>query len=395
MAKNKKWCHRQIPARVSSVAIWLLIVVISSYTSYKLGQLAAVEHNPPATKLLAASRARVQKKIDKNSQIDPVYLRNDVFALISTRTAKSILQKRRQLIQFIWGDTRLPSHLPSQIDNNFFDARYADLYNNCLQQIEKIVVDMDFGLKSTIYHFIPTHQNGKLVIVHQGHEGDFVKRIGLIAKLLQLRYSVAGFCMPLFGLNNKPTIFHPRFGYIKLERHQEMQFIPCQKGHNLKYFLEPVVVFLNYAVRLYRQQINMLGISGGGWTTTLVAAIDPRIRMSFPIAGSYPIYLRSNTTSDWGDYEQTVVEVYQLCNYLELYMLGAYGKQRRQLQIINKYDRCCFAGIKWQTYYPLLRKFSATIEDLDWDLFMDDSHMEHKISTVAQEKILFVLQTGN
>jgi PhoPQ-activated pathogenicity-related protein len=45
-----------------------------------------------------------------------------------------------------------------------------------------------------------------------------------------------------------------------------------------------------------RQQTNVLkykhivmaGLSGGGWTTTIAAAIDPRIQLSIPIAGSIP-----------------------------------------------------------------------------------------------------------
>jgi hypothetical protein len=32
----------------------------------------------------------------------------------------------------------------------------------------------------------------------------------------------------------------------------------------------------------------MLGLSGGGWSTTLAAAVDPRIQLSFPTAGSVP-----------------------------------------------------------------------------------------------------------
>jgi PhoPQ-activated pathogenicity-related protein len=36
------------------------------------------------------------------------------------------------------------------------------------------------------------------------------------------------------------------------------------------------------------KHIVMAGLSGGGWTTTISAAIDPRITLSMPIAGSMP-----------------------------------------------------------------------------------------------------------
>eukprot|EP01043_Picozoa_sp_COSAG02_P103688 COSAG02_NODE_39697_length_414_cov_0.596825_2_plen_47_part_01 len=44
---------------------------------------------------------------------------------------------------------------------------------------------------------------------------------------------------------------------------------------------------VNYAKNVLRyKHIVMVGISGGGWTTTVSAAIDPRIELSMPIAGS-------------------------------------------------------------------------------------------------------------
>ena len=30
----------------------------------------------------------------------------------------------------------------------------------------------------------------------------------------------------------------------------------------------------------------MIGLSGGGWSTTVAAALDPRIGLSLPVAGS-------------------------------------------------------------------------------------------------------------
>ena len=38
----------------------------------------------------------------------------------------------------------------------------------------------------------------------------------------------------------------------------------------------------------------MIGLSGGGWTTTVYAAIDPRIVKSIPVAGTLPLYLRGD-----------------------------------------------------------------------------------------------------
>ena len=85
----------------------------------------------------------------------------------------------------------------------------------------------------------------------------------------------------------------------------------------------------------------MIGISGGGWTTTLCAAIDTRIKHSYPVAGTLPIYLRSECFRNWGDYEQSLPG---------LYMMGSNSTGRKQFQILNQYDECCFGGIKYRTY---------------------------------------------
>jgi cephalosporin-C deacetylase-like acetyl esterase len=65
--------------------------------------------------------------------------------------------------------------------------------------------------------------------------------------------------------------------------------------------MEPVAAFINYAVKKSSPaEIVMTGISGGGWTTQLYSALDDRIKYSFPVAGSYPFFLRSKPDKSWG-----------------------------------------------------------------------------------------------
>ena len=114
----------------------------------------------------------------------------------------------------------------------------------------------------------------------------------------------------------------------------------------MRFFVEPITVFLNYAVEEYAYDlVAMVGLSGGGWTTTLYAALDPRIARSYPVAGTLPLYLESG-----GDYEQTHPGLYALANYPELYVLGTYEGERRQIQVLNRYDPCCFGGTEYVLY---------------------------------------------
>jgi hypothetical protein len=322
------------------------------------------------------------------------YLETDVAKLISITQPEDVSRVRRKLITFLWGKPELPSSMPTEKVEGFTDERYDDI--SSLRRIDKLGIVMEFGLESTVYHFFPNTANNKVVLYHQGHRGDFYKSKEQIKGFIDSGYSVVAFSMPLLGLNNQPTVPLPRLGSVKLTAHDTMKFLSPENGHPVKYFIEPVVTVLNYLENNFDYStVSMVGISGGGWTTTLAAAVDARIETSFPVAGTYPIYLRSNSQRDWGDYEQGTPELYKTVNYLDIYMLGSYGANRKQLQIINKYDPCCFAGTKWETYKDTVRARAHALGAGEFDLFLDDSHKQHVISKVAMSRILFELGSTN
>mgnify|MGYP000520686087 CR=1 FL=1 len=315
------------------------------------------------------------------------YFETDVDKLISMRQSPDVERLRDELIAYLWGAPGLPSTLPVIVSQGHIDNRYNDIRS--LTRINKFIIKMEFGLESHVYHFIPKYPNKKLMLYHQGHDGDFYKGKKQIGKLLDNGYSVLAFSMPLLGLNNQPVIRLPKLGKLKLVTHDHMKYLRPENGSPVKYFIEPIVIMLNYIEKNDSfLSVSMLGLSGGGWTTTLVAAIDTRIGKSFPVAGSYPIYLRSNSQRDWGDYEQNTERLYQTVNYLELYVLGASGSDRKQLQIINQYDSCCFAGRKWETYRDIVRNRVSVLGGGEFDLFLDNSHHEHLVSNTVMALIL-------
>ena len=54
-----------------------------------------------------------------------------------------------------------------------------------------------------------------------------------------------------------------------------------------------------------------MGLSGGGWTTTMAAALAPRIELSLPVAGSIPCSFPHTSI----DYEQFCERPYnQVCD---------------------------------------------------------------------------------
>ena len=118
--------------------------------------------------------------------------------------------------------------------------------------------------------------------------------------------------MPLRGPNNN--------GSIGTQSHSWFESWEARGVHTMKFFVEPVVLAINYAKTLGYKRIVLVGLSGGGWTTTVAAALDPRIDLSIPVAGSLPFAMRTahkgDPYHDLGDYEQLRArKIYDACNY--------------------------------------------------------------------------------
>ena len=74
-----------------------------------------------------------------------------------------------------------------------------------------------------------------------------------------------------------------------------------------------MIIAINYIEQIYGDvNISMCGFSGGGWTTTIAAAIDPRIKNSFPVAGSLPVFLIANTRVSGSPYLLVMVLILPL-----------------------------------------------------------------------------------
>jgi hypothetical protein len=332
---------------------------------------------------------KINEEYDEAMAIPLNELEFDVASIMEINSTNDIIQKRDALIEFIFGNDGIPvQESPNRIHEDIFDQDFKTLTN--LSRIDKLEVEMEWNLNSIAYHFVPDKSIKKAIIYHQGHRGKFVEGISTIQAFLSRGYNVIALSMPLKGYNRKPIVNFERFGKMMIVSHEQMCLLTPESGHPVRYFLEPVMVMVNYLEKLGSDQIMMIGISGGGWTTTMCGAMDPRILKSFPVAGSLPFYLRArdiHNQSTFGDYEQYVPEVYRIANYLDLYILGAFGDNRRQLQILNQYDSCCFDGTGYTTYVDLIKSRMSKIGKGDYDVYLDSSHREHKISDAALEII--------
>ena len=99
-----------------------------------------------------------------------------------------------------------------------------------------------------------------------------------------------------------------------------------------------------------------------------------------------PFYLRVDER-DIGDYEQTNFDLYKISNYLELYVLAAYGDDRKHIQIFNKDDPCCYSGNGYESYEFFIKDKLVKLGKGSFQILIDDTHNEHKISDTMLEYI--------
>ncbi|MGH7956955.1 MAG: hypothetical protein ACREH8_08075, partial [Opitutaceae bacterium] len=263
---------------------------------------------------------------------------------ITIHSAREVAAKREALIHYVWGADGFPQQrLPDVVEKNVSSPvqRLSQL-----ERVDEFRFAQTPDLQGLAYHFIPRQPNRELVVLHHGHactldDDPSPAEVGYglqrtIHALLREGYGVLGVFMP-----------HKRPGDCRPGRIHDELMATTTTGSPLKYFLDPVAVSLNYLKTRSQpgdfpnyRAFHMVGLSGGGWTTTVYAAIDPTIRCSFPVAGTMPLYLRQGGSV--GDREQYESSFYRLAGYPDLYILGAHGRGRKQVQILNRRDDCCF-----------------------------------------------------
>lgn len=153
--------------------------------------------------------------------------------------------------------------------------------------------------------------------------------------LSELGYDVMELNMPLLGPNNN--------GSMGTRSHEWFASWEAKGVKTMRFFVEPVSLAINFAVAQGYENFVLVGLSGGGWSTTLASALDKRIGLSFPIAGSLPFALRENKWHDGGDFEQSAARpIYQACDYECMYTLAGLEPGRLQVQLLHEADPCCF-----------------------------------------------------
>lgn len=89
------------------------------------------------------------------------------------------------------------------------------------------------------------------------------------------------------------------------------------------------------------KRVAVAGLSGGGWQTIFISALDTRVTLANPVAGYSSFATRVHNHSDLGDSEQTPNDMATVGDYTHLTALLA---PRAALLTYNVKDDCCFAS---------------------------------------------------
>jgi len=353
--------------------------------------------------------------MDCYNNIDPYYWQFNMPDMIHIETPDDVETVRTNVINYLWPVTGWPgNNMPESVttvhdpDHGINgDGWYRNLETANLAKVDRIDIMMDYRLHSYAYLLHPGTSVNRLLIFHQGH-GDVLLDYGggeTMEFFLDRGFSIMAFWMPLLGENWPATAYGvPGHGDVILPHrsvdpsaHDEMAAIlENSQGSFIRFFVEPVFVGINYVQSQYGfLDISMTGISGGGWTTHMCAALDPRIKLSFPTAGSLPLFLRQGpcVNNAIGDAEQEWPVLYghqqgnlkidgynSVTGWLDLYILGGYGNNRCQVQILNQNDGCCFWGVNYRTYEPYVRDAVEQLGQGAYSVRLESNPGLHEIS---------------
>jgi hypothetical protein len=131
----------------------------------------------------------------------------------------------------------------------------------------------------------------------------------------------------------------------------------------------------------------------------MMAAVDPRIKLSVPVAGSSPLYHRNTDAGSVGDAEQYYAPLYNeniapdrtgggVATWLEIYALGSYGPSRHQVQVTNLHDTCCFSGTFADSYKQIVTDKVTALGTGKFEYYRDDTHHSHAISSHVIDTVI-------
>ena len=231
--------------------------------------------------------------------------------------------------------------------------------------IRKLRYEVVPGMYSAALLYEPDHIAGKVpaVLNVYGHlpggkavESEQKRRINEARRGI-LALSLEWFA---FGELTSPENEHSFVGHLDLAGASGLGLFYLEMRRGLDYLYNDP--------RVDRSRIGVTGLSGGGWQTIVLSALDPRVTASTPVAGfctlttaiEHPEYAGDDAEQNASDFRQGV-------DYAQLMAMRA---PRPTLLIYNATDDCCFraGAVKQGVYFDIqpFFKLYGHEQNLQW-----------------------------
>lgn len=422
-------------SRLVALAGFVLIAVTMVACSAKADSAAsgpagdgpASKDSAPAAKASASSAGEnAANNYDHFTQLPPSLVGHDAAAELRVRTLADVDKARRALIAYIWPSglptDKLPAATTVYSGSGDLPKDLKGLNTANIASVEKLSTEVEFGWHSYAYLITPKKPlaDGRMMIVHQGHQGDLIDGIGeTIDKLVAKGVYVTAMQLPLIGWNRTDLNFTFPDGsaykavscgwstsHVKTWPVVGPQMIAFKKGSYLRFHIEPVVTNINYFVVKHPdcKVIGLTGLSGGGWTSTVAPAIDKRINVAIPVAGSAPGYVVTAYGNGKG-YDQAVDPEQQdkgmraIADYIDMYTMASVGEGRREIYVNNQFDPEVAPGVHTPQWGPVVARTAEGINKAagfkadGFSTFTDTTHKQHKISANVQDNVIVPAMT--
>ena len=325
-------------------------------------------------------------------EILPQFLEFEPENAITIRTAQEAKLRRKKLANAIWGSPELPADYslgpPAPIDldapipaecpeiSRYHEplrcetGRYRGIANLADVTQREFVIPPHF--RSYVAEFEPHVWNQWTIFYNHGYAGTYHEQYRNIARLIERSYTVLAFNLPGLGGNRMMAD-----GLASV--HQTMG---------------PIMLALDYTTRQSKSKgMATIGFSAGGMAGALAAALDPRFRATYTVASPiYPVALTDPKLEP--PPIARLPELLDSAGFLDLFVLGTSGygnAPRRQLQIFNQFDRCCWRNRTGLLYADAVKQAASKLGG-EFEVRIDESHARHKISRQGMDWILADLE---
>ncbi len=153
--------------------------------------------------------------------------------------------------------------------------------------------------------------------------------------------------------------------------------------------------YLDQHAGVDRSRMGVTGLSGGGWQTIVLSALDERVSAAAPVAGYASSISRLERPGDIGDIEQNPTDLWLYADYPHLTAMRA---PKPTLLIYNAEDDCCFRAPLVKPYIfdevrPFYRLYGGE-EALAWHENTDPADHNYQLDNRVQSYRFFTRHFG-